>query len=92
MTVQPLKNVAFDAVHQRAAADADAGRVLHLRGHQVPLIEVRRRPLGVEIAASPARSPTPLRLTPVNAPASSVAFASVYCTVAVRPLRSRRRS
>ena len=31
-------------------------------------------------------------LTPVNAPASSIAFESVYCAVAVRPLRRRRRS
>ena len=48
--VQPRKNFADRAVQRPAAADADAAGVLHLRGQQVTLIEVRRRPLGVEIA------------------------------------------
>ena len=80
-------------VEQRAAADADAGRVLHLRRQQMTLIEVRRRALGVEIQPVLRDGAAVERSRPVNAAAaSSVAFASVYCAVAVSPLRSRRRS
>ena len=47
--VHPLKSAPFTPVEQRPAGDTDAGRVLKLRRHEMTLIEIRRRPFGVEI-------------------------------------------
>ena len=98
VTVQPLNSAPLHAVDQRAAADAHAGRVLRParspdaadRNSDGPRSASRSQPVLRDEAGSRGGLRSVARTR--NAAALSVAFASVYCTVAVSPLRSRRRT
>ena len=97
VTVQPLRSVALHAVEQRAAADADAGRVLNLRGQQMPLIEVRRRPLGVEVqpvlrdrGAAQAHAGERARIVASPSPACTAPSPSGRCAAAAAAGTGRR--
>jgi len=65
------------AVHQTAARHAGAAGVLNLSREQVSLIEIRWRPFSLGVEQSWAMA-DPVMFTPVNAPASSIAFDSAY--------------
>ena len=70
-----LEERALHASQQRPAGDTNARRALNWAVTRW-LIEIRRRPFGVEIQPV-LRDRAAAEATPVNAPASSIAFASV---------------
>ena len=75
--VQPLMSEPFTPVSSPPPAHADAGRVLHLRGEQVPLVERRRAQFGVEVEPVLRDGVAARGSGRVNAVALSSAFDSV---------------